>query len=386
MTPKRIKAEFLKIYVVCTPGLERYTKREIEELNLPGGNKVVVEEGGVELSGSLRDIYQTNLSLRTATRVLFSIASFPVTAFPALRQKTSHLPWEEYLKPGQPVALRVACHRSRLFHSGGVAEYVMKAIADRLGKESPVQKLNEERASEPPQLIGVRIVENICTISVDSSGSLLYRRGYRLATAKAPIRETLAAGMLMASEWDLKSPLLDPFCGAGTIVIEAAMMARKRKPGYNRHFAFMDWPNFAPEVWIELWEEKGAKIEYSSPFISASDRDAGAIRAAEGNTDRAGVKEAIHFSCRSFSDIDPPSRKGWIVTNPPYGVRLKSDRDLRILYTKLGEILRQKCRGWKIAMLGDDPRMVRLTGLGFDQGVPVFHGGLKVRLFRGEIP
>jgi putative N6-adenine-specific DNA methylase len=385
MTPKRTKPEFLKIFVVCGPGIERYTKRELEELGLLKELNPGKEEGGVEFSGSLRDVYRANLNLRTATRVFVNIGFFPVTAFPALRQKAAHVSWEDYLQPGRPVAMRVACHGSRLYHSGAVAEYVLRAIADRLGKESPVQKLHEENAAEPPQLIGVRIVENICTLSVDSSGPLLHRRGYRLATAKAPIRETLAAAMVMASEWDRKSPLLDPFCGAGTIVIEGAMLARNRKPGYNRHFAFMGWPNYVPGVWKELQEENRGKVESFSPLILASDRDAGAIRAAEGNADRAGVRDAIQFFCRSFSAMEPPSGKGWVITNPPYGVRLKSGRDLEVLYTQWGGILRKKCRGWRIAMLGDNPAMVRLTGLNFDRGIPVFHGGLNVRLFRGEI-
>ena len=385
MTPKRTKPESLKIFAVCGPGIERYTKKELEELGLLKEMKPGNEEGGVEFSGSLREVYRANLNLRTATRVFVNIGMFPVTAFPALRQKAAHVSWEEYLQPGRPVALRVACHRSRLYHSGAVAEYVLKAIADRLGRESPVQKLNEDDAAEPPQLIGVRIVENICTLSVDSSGPLLHRRGYRLATAKAPIRETLAAAMVMASGWDMQSPLLDPFCGAGTIVIEGAMLARKRKPGSSRQFAFMDWPNYVPGVWKELQKENRGKFESPSPLILASDRDAGAIRAAEENADRAGVKDAIQFSCRSFSAMEPPSGKGWVITNPPYGVRLKSGPDLKVLYTRWGEVLRKKCRGWRIAMLGNDPAMVRLTGLNFDRGIPIFHGGLKVKLFRGEI-
>jgi putative N6-adenine-specific DNA methylase len=385
MPNKQVKTESLKVFVVCGPGIEPYTKRELAKLGLPGDGKLAEEEGGGAFSGSLRDVYRANLNLRTATRVLVGIGVFPVSAFPALRKKASRLPWEAYLQPGHPVALRVACHRSRLYHSGAVTENVLKGIKDRLGQESPLQRLNEESASEPPQLIGVRIVENICTISLDSSGSLLHRRGYRLATAKAPIRETLAAALLMASEWDLKSPLLDPFCGAGTVVIEGAMMARNRKPGASRHFAFMNWPNYLPGIWKEIGEEDSARDEVLSPLISASDRDAGAIRAAEGNAERAGVRGAIEFSCRSFSSIDPPSRKGWIVTNPPYGVRLKSARDLKVLYARWGEILRKRCRGWRIAMLGDDSSMVRFTGVKFDPGAPVFHGGLKVKIFRGEI-
>jgi putative N6-adenine-specific DNA methylase len=374
-----------EIYAVCAPGLEPYTRREIEDLSFSAKAEILEDAGGVRFPGILRDVYLANLSLRTANRVLFSIGTFPVQTFPALRQKGAHLRWEDYLRPGQPIHLRVACHHSRLYHSGAAAEYVAKAIADRLGQDPPIQKPTEANSSASPQLIGVRIVKNICTISVDSSGALLYRRGYRLATAKAPIRETLAAGMLMASGWDMRSPLLDPFCGSGTIAIEAALMARKIKPGRARHFAFMDWPNYAPQLWQDLLPENSAVPNFPSPLISAADRDAGAIRAAAANATRAGISDFISFSHLPFSAMEPPSQIGWVVTNPPFGIRLKSNRDLRTLYKRLGEVLRKKCRGWKMAMLGEDPSLVRLTEIGFDQGIPVFHGGRKVRLFRSEI-
>ena len=396
MNPPEDRADY-KVYVVCTPGLEPVTKGELKKLGLfseenapppgkPAGKLPAAEgTGGIEGHGTLKDIYRANLNLRTATRILLTIGEFPVRAFPALRQKTAHLPWERFLKPGQSVALRVACHRSRLYHTGAVAEYTAKALADRLGKDPRIQKAKEEDAAELPQLIGVRIEDDICSLSLDSSGALLYRRGYRLATAKAPIRETLAAGMVLASGWDRRSPLLDPFCGAGTIAIEAAMMALDRKPGEARHFAFMDWPNFSSEIWKEVSAERTARIPGPPPIILASDRDAGAIRAAEENARRAGVAEAVSFSRRAFSTMEAPARKGWVVTNPPYGLRTKSGKDLQNMYRVFGRILKEKYAGWKIAMLGDNPALARATGIPFDAGIPVFHGGLKVRLYRGLI-
>ncbi len=262
---------------------------------------------------------------------------------------------------------------------------MIKALADRLGAGPPLQKLEEETSAKPPQLLAVRMADNTCTLSLDSSGALLYRRGYRLETAKAPIRETLAAGMLLASGWDGKSPLLDPFCGAGTLAIEAAMMARGIKPGGARKFAFMDWPNYDPEIWREALKEDAEKTRAPFPIILASDRDAGAVRAAERNARRAGVEDFISFSCRSFSAVEPPARQGWVVTNPPYGLRTKSGKDLQALYRAFGRVLREKCRGWKIAMLCDDPRLSRVTEIDFDAGIPVFHGGLKARLYRARI-
>ena len=395
MNPAEDQADY-KVYVVCPPGLERVTKSELQKLGLLAEEKAPLsrkpaetpraeDTGGTEGHGTLRDIYRANLNLRTATRVLLTVGQFPVRAFPALRQKTAHLPWEKFLRPGQPIALRVACRRSRLYHSGAVAEYAAKGLADRLGKDSPIQKLEGQDAAGIPQLIGVRIEDDICSLSLDSSGALLYRRGYRLATAKAPIRETLAAGMILEAGWDRKSPLVDPFCGAGTIVIEGAMMAQGIKPGGARHFAFMNWPNYSPEIWEEVLKEKTEDFRGPFPSILASDRDAGAIKAAEENARRAKVAEAISFSRRSFSKVEPPFGKGWVVTNPPYGFRTKSGKDLRNLYRAFGRFLKERCGGWKVAMLCEDARLVRGTAIDFDAGIPVFHGGLKVRLYLGRI-
>jgi putative N6-adenine-specific DNA methylase len=214
---------------------------------------------------------------------------------------------------------------------------------------------------------------------------LLYRRGYRLATGKAPLRETLAAGILLASGWDTLSPMLDPFCGSGTIAIEAALLARRIPPGARRQFAFMDWPNFDSEVWEKLLAEARTMQRASWPKIAASDRDAGAIRAAGANAERAGVMDSIEFSCRPISAIDPPLGPGWVVTNPPYGVRLGAPGDLRNLYARFGKTLRAKCPGWKIAMLCNSAQLLRATGLKFDPGIPTRNGGLKVRLMRGKI-
>jgi putative N6-adenine-specific DNA methylase len=231
----------------------------------------------------------------------------------------------------------------------------------------------------------VRLVENRCTVSLDSSGALLHRRGYRLATAKAPLRETLAAGMLLASGWDLTSPLLDPFCGAGTIPIEAVLMARRIAPGLQRRFAFMDWPNFDEGAWErQRAEAKEARVK-SRPLVIASDRDAGAIRSARENAERAGVADGIDFSLRALSAVDPPQGSGWVVTNPPYGVRLGAQEDLPRLYTRFGRTLRVKCPGWRVTLLCNSTQLLSATGLKFDLGISTRNGGVKVRLARGKV-
>jgi putative N6-adenine-specific DNA methylase len=189
----------------------------------------------------------------------------------------------------------------------------------------------------------------------------------------------------MASGWDLQSPLIDPFCGAGTIPIEAALMARKIPPGIHRHFAFMDWPNFDAEVWERL---KGLSQESQAkrfPPIMGSDRDAGAIRAAGENAERAGVTDSVVFSCRALSVLEPPPGPGWVVTNPPHGVRLKSTRDLRSLYIRLGRVLQAKCPGWNAAILCSSDSLLDLTGIRFARRFPLRSGGLRVTLGKGKI-
>jgi putative N6-adenine-specific DNA methylase len=272
-----------------------------------------------------------------------------------------------------------------LYHEGAVAERVAGAIAERLGKPPPVQKCRKETGTDLPQLIVVRLVDNLCTISIDSSGALLHRRGYRLATAKAPLRETLASAMVMASRWDIISPFLDPFCGSGTIPIEAARLARRVPPGYSRHFAFMDWPNFDSKSWNKLLADAGKAITSAIPRIIASDRDAGAIQAAQANAERAGVADCIEFSRKAISAIHPPPGPGWVVTNPPYGVRLRKTSDLRNLYAQLGNVLRARCSGWHVTILCDSIQLIRSTGLKFDDGISMMNGGLKVKLVRGSV-
>jgi putative N6-adenine-specific DNA methylase len=338
--------------------------------------------GGIEFQGSLYDVYRANLYLRTASRVLVRLGEFYTSAFPELRRKAGRVLWENYLAPERPIALRVTCKKSRLYHEGAVAERVAGAIADRLGKPPPVQKCHEDPDADPPQLIFVRLVENLCTISIDSSGALLHRRGYRLATAKAPLRETLASAMVMASGWDTLSPLLDPFCGSGTIPIEAALLARGVPAGYLRRFAFMNWPNFDSKSWGELVGHASKGVASDIPRMIASDRDAGAIEAARDNAVRAGVADCIEFACKAVSAIDPPPGPGWVITNPPYGVRLKKTNDLRNLYAQLGKVLRSKCPGWRLTLLCDRVQLIHSTGLEFDRGISMMNGGLKVRLLR----
>jgi len=355
-------------------------------------------KGGAYFAGGAEAVARANLHLRSVSRVLVRVGEFYAAAFSELRAKASRLPWERYLAPGQPVAVRATSHKSRLYHSDGVAERVAGAIEDRLGKPAPlVRARTEQDEEEAPveatsQLIIVRLVNDQVTVSVDSSGALLHQRGYRLATAKAPLRETLAAGMLLAAGWDGTTPLLDPFCGAGTIVIEAALLALKLAPGRNRRFAFMNWPGFDEAVWQRLLSEAAAGAVERGPVLIGSDRDEGAIEAARANAERAGVAHAVRFERRTISELEAPLGPGWVVSNPPYGVRLRGATtrgpDLRNLYAQLGKVLRERCPGWQVALLSANDRLVQTTGLRWDAGraVALVNGGLPVRMVRARVP
>jgi putative N6-adenine-specific DNA methylase len=374
-----------QLFVVSAPGMEDITAREITELGLARGQKVRSMPGGVEFSGGLETVYRANLLLRTSSRILVRLGEFYAAAFSELRKKASRLPWERYLQPGQPVALRATCRKSKLYHSGAVVERVLGAIADRLGAPVTLATADDDDSDQPAQLVVVRLFNNQCTVSVDSSGALLHRRGYRLATAKAPLRETLAVGMVLTSGWDRRAPLLDPFCGSGTILIEAALWARNIAPGKARRFAFMEWPDFAPDVWAETLSAAITAERPDAPAILASDRDAGAIRAAEANAARAGVADDIAFTCQAVSAIAPPLEPGWVITNPPYGVRVSANKDLRNLYAQFGNVMRAQCPGWQVTFLCSSLPLIGQTRLPVETSRVWANGGLRVRVAQGII-
>ena len=387
------------MFAVCAPGLAAYAAQELHQggtLRAGKRQTVSVEAGGVSLHGDRAALYRANLHLRTPSRILVRLSDFRAENFGQLRSRAAKLGWEQYLVPGQAVELRVTCHQSRLYHSDAVAERVAAAIGERLGQAPALCVGDEEGDEQPPQLVVVRLVHDVCTISVDASGALLHRRGYRLATAKAPLRETLAAGLVMAAGWPagdaLPPPLLDPFCGSGTIPIEAALMALHVAPGRQRRFAFMAWPDFDADLWQRLLNEADRQAAARTHALDGhlslfgSDRDAGAIVAAQANARRAGVGNAITFACHALSAIHPPARPGFVVTNPPYGRRVQGGADLRDLYAQLGNVLRQRCPGWQATILSSDRHLLMQTGLSLDASATFVNGGISVTAGRARVP
>lgn len=392
-------------FASCAPGLEPLLEQEMRALGLAGVQRL---PGGVEFAPAGRaDLYRANLLLRTAGRVLVRLDSFHAEEFWELEKRAAGVAWERFLAPGQPVVIRATCHKSRLYHSDAVAERVASAISQRLGRAAPLQAPAEDEGAGPEQMIIVRLEDDECFLSIDSSGELLHRRGYRLETAKAPLRETLAAAMLLASGWAaavrpgpaggeaeprLVVPLLDPFCGSGTILTEAALMALNVPPGRGRRFAFMHWPGYQPAEWDAVVRAAHPALPANRLVLMASDRDEGAVEAARANARRAGVAEHITFQQRAFSEIEPPDTPGWVVSNPPYGLRTaargRKGPSVRGLYSALGAVLRERCPGWRVALLCPDEGLIRATGLSFDpsRSLATVNGGLAVTLWQGVIP
>jgi putative N6-adenine-specific DNA methylase len=358
----------LSFFTVAPPGLESVTQAELFSLGI---NHPQTVPGGVEFSGFLIHLYHVNLWSRTASRVLVRLGEFHAAAFDELRRKAASLPWENFLRPGQPLTLRATCHKSKLYHSDAVAERVALAIRDRLGVTS-----NFQPPTSNLQTVVVRLDHDHCTISLDSSGAHLHQRGYRLQTAKAPLRETLAAALLLYAKYDPSRPLLDPFCGAGTFAIEAALIARRIAPGLNRQFSFMDWVNFEAQDWEDQIGRARDQIDSAAaPAIFASDRDSGAVAAAQANAARAGVGETIRFEVRAFSTIEPPSLPGLVISNLPYGQRVGSD--VRNLYAQFGNVAREKLSGWRIAIVAGSMALAKQTRLTFGEPLMIDNGGLK---------
>ena len=321
---------------------------------------------------------RSNLWLRTASRVLVRVARFRATAFFELERHARRIPWERFLTDGVAPEFRVTARKSRLYHSDAIAQRLAKAAG--AGRERSVP------SGAPAQLFVVRAFQDEFEISADSSGELLHLRGYRQALAKAPLRETLAAALILAAEWDGSEPLVDPFCGSGTIAIEGALLARRIAPGAHRDFAFARWPGHDAREWATLRAEAGRAALVRSPApIIASDRDAGAIAAASANAARAGVSNDVELARRALSALEAPAMPGLVATNPPYGVRVSPGADVRNLYAQFGKVLRARCPGWKVALYVANSGLRAATGISLKPEFATSNGGIRVSAELGRV-
>lgn len=358
-------------FVVVAPGLEEICAAELAALGL---GPLAVEPGGIAFSGRLRELYLANLHLRTASRILVRFAEFTCSDFPELFRRGVRLPWGRFLRPEMAVTFRVTCRTSRLGHSERVAETLTDAVNRALGRS-----LNAAGVS--PQLILVRIVDDRVVLSLDSTGELLHRRGYRQAVTVAPLRETLAAGVLQLLDWDGTTPLADPMCGSGSFLAEGALLARRRAPGLDRSFACMNWPGWREGLWALLCDEARRAEVPSDILIEGADESLEAVAAAVENCRRYGVDDQVTISCRPLSAQAVHAGGGLVVCNPPYGKRLAPDVDLRVIYRDLGLQLRRAYPDWRLAMICPPGELPAATGLDLRQIARLDNGGLAVGLF-----
>lgn len=369
--------------------MEPFALAEAQTLGLPAA--LEPGGGGLTWSGDIRSVLLANIGLRIASRVVVRLATFEARSFAELERHSRQIPWTRVVTPNSDVQFRVTCKKSRLYHSEAVAERLARAVTGAVPGVRTIgaggTNAGDDGSLEEAQLFVVRLLRDRCLVSVDSSGALLHRRGYRLATAKAPLRETIAAALLSASSWDGVAPLVDPFCGAGTIPIEAALLSRGVAPGASRTFSAERWPGvprtLGPSIRQELADRQGASV---APIIHGSDRDAGAIAAALANAERAGVSADLRFAVCPLSAAEfPRSTRGWVVTNPPYGVRVGETGAVRDLWAQLGHVLRARARGWRVALLSPDPALERQLRLPVRSVAQTSNGGLPVRLVVGDV-
>ena len=352
------------------PGLEALAARELGALGVAPS----ADTGGVTFRASARELYQANLHSRVASRILVRIAEFRATAFWELEKRARTIPWADLVVPSRSVRFRVTAKKSRLYHQDGIAERLAGAVT------GSVQGATVNEVDGAQEFV-VRVFRDVVTVSIDSSGALLHQRGYRRSTAKAPLRENLGAALIMAAGWDVSRPFLDPFAGSRTLPIEAALLARRIPPGWGRSFAFEEWPGFDATAWSEVRDKAASEILTRAPAaIHGSDRDAGAIEAASANAERAKVAGDIEWRHAPVSEAAAPQGEGWIVSNPPYGVRVGDAQQLRDLFARLGHLARERYRHWTIALLAADPRLIAATGLLLEEALRFRNGGIPVRL------
>jgi putative N6-adenine-specific DNA methylase len=360
-----------EIFLVTAPGLESVLADEAKAHGFKG---VKPGKGGVRIQGGWPDVWRANLELRGPARVLARIASFRAMHLAQLDKRAHKVAWGEYLRTDAPFRVEASCTASRIYHQGAAAQRIEKAIRDVVG--APVEEGAE-------LCIKARIDDDLCTISIDTTGESLHKRGHKAAVAKAPMRENLAALFLRQCGYDGTAPVLDPMCGSGTFVLEAAEIAAGLKPGRSRRFAFEQLATFDNAAWQKLRAAGNAKTPDAALRFHGRDRDAGAIRMSRANAERAGIASLTDFAQRELADLTPPpGPPGLVIVNPPYGTRIGEKKALLPLYRKLGETLRTRFAGWRVGVVTNDADLAAACGLPFAPPFgPVSHGGLRVSLY-----
>lgn len=371
-----MKNEF-ELFAPCHFGLEAVLKREIADL---GYEITEVVDGRVSFRGGEEAIARANVFLRTTERVMIKVGSFRATTFEELFQGIKALPWERYIpKNGRFWVKKAASIKSKLFSPSDIQKIVKKAMVGRLSEKYKIEWFSEDGADYP---IRISILKDIVTVGLDTSGESLHKRGYRKMTAKAPITETLAAALISLTPWKKDRLLVDPFCGSGTIPIEAAMMGLRMAPGMKREFDSMKWGNFIDFSHFEEAKREAEDLvdRETKLTIQGYDIDSYVLDAARANAELAGVADQIHFQKRDVKDLSSPKKYGFIITNPPYGERLEEKAFMPELYRTIGESF-EKMDSWSYFIISGFEDAEKCIGKKADKNRKIYNGMMKTYFY-----
>ena len=365
-----------EIFLGTAPGLEPLLLAEAKAAGFKAPKAV---GGGVVTAGDWADVWRANLTLRGASKVLARIGEFRAHHLAQLDKQARKFPWANFLAPGHSVKVEVSTNKkSEIYHSGAAEQRFERAISETFGARIA------ERLEDTDILIKVRIARNLVIISIETSGTPLHKRGHKLALGKAPLRETIAAMTLRACGYKRTEPLVDPMCGSGTYVIEAAEIAANLMAGRDRSFAFEKLVSYDAEAVAEM--KSGWFTREPTPHFYGYDRNVQVVEAATQNAKRAGVATACHFAAQPLSKLQPPAGPpGLVIVNPPYGERIGNKKELFGLYRNFGDIMRERFTGWRVGMITSDQSLAEETKWPWlPVGPPIPHGGLKIKLYRTD--
>ena len=365
------------LFATCPRGLETILAQELQQ---QGCTAVTPTDGGVSCQGTLEHVYRANLHSRTASRILLQLARTAYRSEHDIYQATKNIAWHKWFDVAQTFKVKVEGKRANVKSLDFTALKIKDGVCDHF-REHDGERPSIDK-SRPDIRIHAFLDERNVSIFIDTSGEALFKRGYRQDTGEAPLRENLAAGLLLLAGYDGTQPFQDPFCGSGTIAIEAAWIALGRAPGLNRRFGFEQLAQFDRALWVKLKAEARHAIK-NRPYanIAASDNDRAMMRMTQANAAAAEVDGFIDINTLDAQDTRPNGEGGIIVSNPPYGVRLAEIQALHALYPQLGSWLKQHYAGWTAGLFSGDMNMPKLMRLKPKRKIPLFNGNLDCRLF-----
>lgn len=373
-----MKSNTYELIAPCHFGMEAVLKREILDL---GYEISSVDNGRVTFVADAEGICRANLFLRTTERILLKVAAFKAVTFDELFEAVKAIRWEQYIpRDGKFWVAKASSVNSKLFSPSDIQRIVKKAMVESLKKTYHMEWFPEDGAEYP---LRISIQKDVVTVGLDTTGISLHKRGYRKYTAPAPLTETLAAAIILLSPWKRDRILVDPFCGSGTIPIEAAMIAKNMAPGMNREFLSEKWVNLIPKKeWYEVSEEAMDLLEeHADVTIQGYDLDQEVLKMARANAALAGVDKLIHFQQRDIINFSSPKKYGFVITNPPYGERLSSKDEMELLYRTVGNIIKEN-ETWSFFLLSGYDDAQKAIGKKAQKNRKVYNGMMKAYLYQ----